>query len=143
MAVTLTTTAYSATPRALEKGVYSVSFDYTTPAASLSASTGAVTILGPQIQTGTTILAVIGHHSSGAATWALDIGLDSSLSILASQQAQGTNRVTSTTILPYKVSLSDDAASLFSTVKLTGAPSSDTAAARVAYTFLLQRDQPK
>lgn len=137
MAVTLTSTAYSATPRALHEGVYAVGFSYTSPATSLSASAAAVTIFGPRFQNGTVILGVIGSHNSGAATFAMDIGIDASLSCLASQKAQGTNAINAlVNSLPYTVSCSEDS---FATAKLTGFPSSDTAAATFNYIFLCQR----
>lgn len=138
MAVTLTSTAYTAQPRMLHEGVFSMSFDYTTPSgASLSASAGGVTILGPRFQNGTVILTAFGSHSSGAATFPIDIGIDSSLSAIASQKAAGTNAMNALSgSVPYTVNCSEDA---FATMKLTGFPSSDTAAANFKYTVLCTR----
>lgn len=140
MAVTLTSTAYSATPKMVHEGVFSMSFDYTSPSGagnSLSASAGAVTILGPRFQNGTVILMVVGSHSSGSATFAMDIGIDSSLSALASQKAAGSNAINALDgSVPYTVSCSEDS---FATFKLTGSPSSDTAAAKFKYTIFCTR----
>lgn len=141
-AQTFTSTAYSAVPKLIESGVFSVSFDYSTPAGvSLSASAGAVVILGPKIQNQTTILGVIGSHSSGAATFPFDIGLDASVSALASAKAAGTNAINALSgSVPYKVSVSDDAANLYQVLKFTGAPGTDTAVVNLKYTVLLSRD---
>lgn len=138
MAVTLTSTAYTAQPRMLHEGVFSVSFDYTTPSgASLSASAGGVTILGPRFQNGTVILMLVGSHSSGATTFPVDIGIDASLSAIASQKAAGSNAINALSgSVPYTVSCSDDA---FATMKFSGAPSSDTAAANFKYTVFCTR----
>jgi hypothetical protein len=143
MAVTLTSTAYSATPRSIEKGLFSVSFDYTSPAGagnSLSASANATVILGPRIQNGTWIVNISGSHSSGAATMPVDIGIDSSLSEFASQKAAGTNAVTAKTTLPFLVSVSDDAAVQYRTLKLAATPGTDTAVANFKYTIFMTRD---
>lgn len=143
MAVTLTSTAFSATPRTVHEGVYSVSFDYTSPSGagnSLSASANSTVILGPKIQNGTWILGVIGSHSSGAATMPVDIGVDSTLSVLASQKAQGTNAIAAGANVPYKISLSDDAVVQYSVLKLGVTPGTDTAVANFKYTVLLTRD---
>jgi hypothetical protein len=142
MAQTFTSTAYSATPRTIHEGVYSVSFDYTTPAGtSLSASANSSIVFGPRIMNGTTILGVIGSHTSGAATCPVDIGLDATISALASQKAAGSNAINALSgSVPYRVSLSDDAAIQYSTLKFGVTPSSDTAAVRLLYTVLLTRD---
>lgn len=142
MAITLTSTAYSAPIRSIENGVFSVSFDYTTPAGTtLSASANATCILGPRIQNGLTILSVIGSHTSGAATMPVDIGVDSAVSALASQKAAGTNAIAALSgSVPYKVSTSDDAANLWRTVKFFATPGTDTEVANFKYTILLTRD---
>jgi hypothetical protein len=137
MAVTLTSTAYSATPKVIHEGVFAVGFSYTSPSTSLSASAAAVTILGPRFQNGTIILGVFGSHNSGAATFPMDIGIDSSLSCLASQKAAGSNAINAlVNSVPYTVSCSEDS---FATFKLTGAPSSDTAAATFNYIIYCTR----
>lgn len=142
MAATYTSTAYSATPRMIHEGNFSVSFDYTTPAAvSLSASTGAVTIFGPRIPNGVWVLGVFGSHSSGAATFPVDIGFTDDISALSSQKASGAlawnAKVAST---PYRVSCSDDATIQTKTLTLTGAPGTDTAVAQFKYTVIMTKD---
>jgi hypothetical protein len=142
MALTLTSTAYSATPKFNEKGVFSVSFDYTTPAGvSLSASANSTVILGPKIQNKLTILGVIGSHSSGAATCPVDIGLDATISAIASQKAQGANAINATSgLVPLKVSVSDDAVANYSVLKFGVTPGTDTAVVNLKYTVLLTAD---
>lgn len=142
MALTLTSTAYSATPRQVHEGVYSVSFDYTTPAGvSLSASANSSVIFGPRIPNKTWILGIIGSHSSGAATCPVDIGLDSTISCLASQKAQAVNAINALSgSVPYLVSLSDDATVQYSTLKFGVTPGTDTAVVNFKYTVLLTRD---
>lgn len=141
MALTLTSTAYSQTPRSLHAGVESISFDYTTAAGvTLSASANATVILGPRIPNGHSILAVMGSHSSGAATCPADIGIDATLSVFASQKAQGTNALAGATNVPYKVSVSDDAVNQWQTVKVSLTPGTDTTAVNAKYTVLYTRD---
>jgi hypothetical protein len=142
MAQTFTSTAYLATPRVVHEGVFSISFDYSTPAGvSLSASAGAITILGPRIQNGMHVLGVIGSHSSGAATFPVDIGMADDVSAFASAKAAGSNAINAkSSSVPYRVSCSDDATTQTKTLVLTGAPGTDTAVARFQYTVLLTRD---
>ena len=142
MAQTFTSTAYLQTPRMVHEGAFTVSFDYTTPAGvSLSASAGAITILGPRIPNGVHVLGVFGSHSSGAATFPVDIGFTDDISALSSQKASGAlawNAKASS--VPYRVSCSDDASTLTKTLVLTGAPGTDTAVAQFKYTVLMTRD---
>jgi hypothetical protein len=142
MAQTFTSTAYLATPRLIHEGIFSVSFDYTTGAGvSLSASAGAVTILGPRIPNGVHVLGVFGSHSSGAGTFPVDIGFTDDISALSSQKASGTLAWNAKgESVPYRVSCSDDAAALTKTLTLTGAPGTDTAVARFKYTVVMTRD---
>lgn len=143
MARTLTSTAYTATPKSLVSGVYSINFNLSTASGSpnsLSASANATVILGPKIPTGHTILQISGHHSCGAGTLPVDIGIDTSLSKFHSQKAQGTNGLATKTTLPFKVSVSDDAAAQYRTLTLGAAPGTDTAVANFNYTVLLSRD---
>lgn len=142
MAITLTSTAYSATPRALQKGVYSESINYTTPAGTTcSASAGATCIFGQRVENKTTILGIIGSHTSGAATCPMDIGIDSSTSAFASAKAAGSNAINALSgSVPYFVSLSDDATNQFSTIKYYPAPGTDTTSINLMYTVLLSRD---
>lgn len=141
MAQTFTSTAYSATPRLVTTGVTAASFNYTTPAGtSLSASANSAVVLGPRIPNGATIIAVTGSHSSGAATCPVDIGVDATLSVLASQKAQGTNALAAAANVPYKVSVSDDAAALYQTVKFGVTPGTDTAVVNLRYTVWYTQD---
>lgn len=139
MAITLTSTAYSAEPKEIVAGVNSVSIDYTATV-SLSASANATVILGPKIPNGSTILQISGSHSSGADTCPMGIGIDATLSAFAAAQTQGTNAITTKTSLPYKVSVSDDAANLYRVVKFSPAPGTDTANVNFKYTVFFTRD---
>ncbi len=139
MAVTLTSTAYSASPRDLPSGVYSVSIDYTATV-TLSASANATVILGPKIPNQHVILGVVGSHSSGAATCPVDVGYDDSLSAFASQKTQGSNALCAATNVPFKVSVSDDAANLYRVVKFAATPGTDTAGVVFKYSVLASRD---
>lgn len=143
MAVTLTSTAYSATPKSIHAGVNSVSFSLTTSSGagnSLSASANATIILGPRIPAKSTILAIIGNHSSGAATMPVDIGIDTSISKFASQFTKGSTALASKTTLPFLVSKSDSAAAQFRTVTFGVTPGTDTAVAVFNYTVFFTRD---
>lgn len=141
MAQTFTSTAYSQTPRSLNTGLEQMSFDYTTPAGtSLSASANSAVVLGPRIPNGHSILYVIGSHSSGAATCPVDIGVDDTLSVLTSQKAQGTTGIGTATNVPYKISVSDDAANQWRTVKFGVTPGTDTAVVNLKYTVVYTRD---
>jgi hypothetical protein len=143
MARTLTSTAYSATPKSIHTGVNSVSFNLTTASGtgnSLSASANATIVLGPKIPNGSTILAVLGSHSSGANTTPVDIGIDTSISKFHSQKAQGTHALATKTTLPFKVSVSDDAVAQYRTVTFGVTPGTDTAVAQIQYTVLFTRD---
>lgn len=139
MAQTLTSTAYLEEPKEIVAGVNSVSFDYTATV-SLSASANANVILGPKIPNGSTILQISGSHSSGAATMPMSIGYDDSLSAFASDKTQGTNAITTKTSLPFKVSVSDDAANLFRVLKFSPVPGTETANAVFNYTVMFTRD---
>jgi hypothetical protein len=142
MAQTFTSTAYSATPKHLHTGVNAVSFDYTTPAGvSLSASANSAVVFGPRIPNKAVILNVMGRHSSGATTCPVDIGVDNTISALASQRAQASTGTPTNLEVPYRISLSDDAASLFSTIKFGVTPSSDTAVVRLQYVITYAMDQ--
>jgi hypothetical protein len=141
MAITFTSTAYSATPKLNVTGLCSVSFDYTTTAgASLSASANSAVVLGPRIPIGTRIVLVTGSHTSGAGTCPVDIGLDDTISALVSQKAQGAAGAASSDSLPYTVSVSDDAAVRYRTVKFGVTPGTDTSAVRLRYTIYYERN---
>lgn len=148
MALTLTSTAYSATPRLVEKGVFSINFDFTTAVGqSLSASAGGTVIFGPRIQNGVTIENITGSHSSGAGTFPVDIGImgtgiaAGALSQFASLKASGSHAIAAKSGgFPYKVSISDDAANQFATIVFIGAPGTDTAVANFKYTIQCSKD---
>ncbi len=143
MARTLTSTAYAASPKALHAGVNSVSFDMTTASGagnSLSASANATIILGAKIPTGATILDIVGHHSSGAATMPVDIGIDASVSKFASQKTLGARAIATKTTLPFKVSVTENAAAQYRTVTFGVTPGTDTAVAQFAYTVYMTMD---
>lgn len=141
MAITLTTTAYLALPKSNATGVDSVSFDYTGAAGvTFCASANATVLLGPKIAAGNTILDIAGYSSSGAGSNPVDIGIEASLSKFASQLTQGSIQRASKTTLPYKVTVSDDAAAQYKTVTFAFTPGTNTAAVRAAYTVYFTRD---
>ncbi len=145
MARTLTSTAYSALPKAIHAGVNSVSFDYVNAAGagnSLSASANATVLLGAKIPTGATILDIIGSHSCGAATLPADIGIDASIAKFATAKAQGARAICSGNggNLPFKVSVTENAAAQYRTVTFGLAPGTDTALANVKYTVYFTQD---
>lgn len=141
MALTLTSTAYSATPKANHVGNFSINFDYTSAAGvTFSASANATVILGPRIEQGTTINEILVGVSSGAGTTPMDVGIESSLSKFASQVGAGTRTRCGKMTLPYKVSVSDDAANLWKTVKFGVTPGTDTAVVQVKATVICTRD---
>lgn len=141
MAITLTSTAYSAQPKNMPSGVDSVSFNYTSPAGiTFCASANATVILGPRIQAGCTILDIAGFTSSGAATAPVDYGIEASLSKFASAVTAGARAWATKTTLPYKVTVSDDAVNQFKTVKFGITPGTNTAVVQCAYTVYFTRD---
>lgn len=144
MARTLTSTAYLALPKAIHAGVNSISFDYTNPAGagnSLSASANATIILGPKIPNGATILDIVGAHSSGAATMPVDIGIDASISKFATQKTISTRAIAGVgSNLPFKVSVTENAAAQYRTVTFGVTPGTDTALSSFKYTVYFTQD---
>ncbi len=141
MALTLTSTAYSATPKVLHAGLNSVSFDYTSAASvTFCSSANATVILGPKIAQNMTITNIYGSHSCGAATCPVDIGIESSLSKFSSQKAQSVHAMAAATGFPYKVSVSDDAAAMYKVVKFAFTPGTNTAVVNAKYTVEFTRD---
>ena len=138
MAVTLTSTAYSASPKQICAGVNSVSFTYTVGV--MSASANATVILGPKIPANSTILLISGSHSTDAATCPVGIGADADLSYFASAQTQGSNAITTKTTLPFLVSVTDTAASLYAVVKFAATPGTNVAAGVFNYSVYFTRD---
>jgi hypothetical protein len=142
MSGTLTATGAAAgvQPRINEKNLIPVSFQYNSGAASIDVS--ATTIFLCKIPHGATITDFVESHSCGSATCPADFGLaaatgsgfTTSLSAFASAAAQGNaTRATkgggigSTTGIPYKLSLSDDAVTRYVYFAGTYTPSSATA----------------
>lgn len=141
MPLTLTSTAYSAQPKAVHVGVFSINFNFTSAAAvTFCASANATTILGPKIEQGTTINDITVFVSSGAATAPVDVGIESSLSEFASQVTAGARAWCTKGNLPYLVSVSDDAAALYKTVKYSVTPGTNTAVVQVKSTVYCTRD---
>jgi hypothetical protein len=154
MSGTLTATAAAAgvQPRINETGIVPVCVQYNSGSASIDSS--ATTILLCKIPHGATVVDFVESHSTGAATCPADFGFASptgsgftaSLSALASAAAQGNSTratkgggIGSTTGIPYKVSLSDDAVTRYVYFAGTYTPSSATASliinATVYYTM--------
>ena len=144
MARTLTSTAYSALPKAIHAGVNSISFEYTNAAGagnSLSASANSTILFGPRIPNGATILEIVGAHSSGAATMPVDIGIDGSLSKFFSQKTQVTRAIAGVGgNLPFKVSVTENAAAQYRTVVFGITPGTDTALSEFRYTVYFTQD---
>lgn len=141
MPLTLTSTAYSAVPKAQHSGEFSVSFDLTSAAAvTFCASANATVILGPRVEQGTTITDIFVYSSSGADSNPVDVGIEASLSKFASQLTKGARAFCPKGNLPYKVSVSDDAANLWKTVKYSVTPGTNTAVVQVKSTIYCTRD---
>jgi len=142
MAQTLTSTAFTAPIKQLHAGPNTVSFDYTTPAGlSLSASANSLVVLGPRIPNRAVITSVMGRHSSGSATCPVDIGVDATISALASQATQGATGIPATLQVPYKISITDTADPLYSIMKFGVTPGTDTTVVRLQYTVTYAMDQ--
>lgn len=83
---TFTAAAFNQQPRQLFDGVNSVTATINTLAISAS---GASTVFFAKIPKGATILEVIEHHTTGAATCPADLGYDGTLSAFISAGAAG------------------------------------------------------
>lgn len=141
MAVTLTSTAYSAIPKAIHAGVNSVSFDYTSPAGTtFCASANATVVLGPKIANGMTVLNIIGSHSSGSDSCPVDIGIDASLSKFSTQKTQISNAISSVGNFPFKVSVTENAVSQYRVIKFAATPGTNTAVVQFKYTVFFTAD---
>src|SRR3990167_3732957 len=90
MAITETSTAYTSQIKDVHVGNFVHAFEYTV-VATISASAGAMTILGPRVQKNLYILAINGRHTSGADSMPVDIGIDASTSLFATQVTQDAN----------------------------------------------------
>lgn len=136
---TLTATAAASTgqARALHAGVNSITVTYS---GATEISPSATTILMAKIPNGATILDVIGDVSSGAATCPFTMGIDSNLSAFATGGTI-TSVLRATKGIPYDVSLSDDAAIQYSTVRMTVTPGTATSEveAKMTITYTMDR----
>jgi hypothetical protein len=141
MAVTLTSTAYSAIPKAIHAGVNSVSIDFTSAAGvTFCASANATVVLGPKIANGMTILNITGSHSSGSDSCPVDIGVDTSLSKFATQKTQISNAIAGVGNVPFKVSITDTAATQYRVIKFAATPGTNTAVVQFKYTVFFTAD---
>ena len=125
---TLTATAAAATGvvRANYGSPTEVVFTYNSGATEISAS--ATTILMGKIPAKCTVTDIIEHHSTGAATCPVDIGIQGALSAFASAATQGAvTRTTAGAGVGYDISVSDDAANQFVYATVTATPGTGTA----------------
>lgn len=137
---TLTSTAAASgvAPRAVHAGVNSVSVNYNSGSTAISPS--ATTILMCKIPSKATILDFVQYHSTGAATCPMDVGVDTSLSALASAQTQGTAGRASLGV-PYSVDASGTVTAGYQLVKATVTPGTATASVKVDLTVLYTMDK--
>lgn len=143
MARTLTSTAYGQTPKEIHVGVNAISFSYTNAASagSLSASANATILLGPKIPNQSYILDIIGSHSCGADSMPVDIGIDASISKFFSQKTKTTRAIAGVgSNLPFKVSVTDNAANQWRAVNFGITPGTDTEVANFRYTVYFMKD---
>lgn len=142
MAITETSTAYASPIKYLPTGTFVHAFAYTV-VATASASANALVVLGPKVQNQLFIVNLQGYHTSGADSCPVDIGIDANLSVFASQKTQGVNLAPANMVagvLPYKVSVSDDAAALYSIVKFGVTAGTNTTGIILKYAVTLAAD---
>lgn len=126
-------------PRALHTGVTSVTVEFNSGATEISAS--ATTVLMCKIPHGATILDLMEHHTAGSATCPVDWGIDSTLSAFISQATKGAiTRASVVANIPYKVSVSDDAATRYRVLKATATPGTGTASLIIKSTVFYTMD---
>jgi hypothetical protein len=136
---TLTATTFAQGPRSNVNGTITRSVQYV---ASSALEASAQTILLCKIPNKATILDIIEHHTTGATTCPVDIGIDGTLSAFASQATQGVvNRASVGANLPYTVSLSDDAVANFATLKATPTLASSTTSFKLNLTVMYTMDK--
>lgn len=136
---TLTATAMSRPARSLPSGVISQTVEFNSGATQISAS--ATTVLLTKIPNQATILDILVHHTAGSATCPVDYGIDSTLSALISQATLGViTRASVVANIPYKVSLSDDAANNYAIFKATATPGTATASLKIKATIYYTMD---
>lgn len=140
MATLTATTFANVQPRNLPSRVISISGSFNSGATEISAS--ATTIFLCKIPNKATILELIEHHTTGAATCPVDYGIDGTLSAFISQGTQATvNRLSVGANIPYTVSLSDDAAVNYSILKATATPGTGTASLKIGFTVMYTMDK--
>lgn len=141
MAITETSSAYLAGPRDVHVGAFNQAMLHTI-AATASASANALVVLGQKVQKGLYIMGIEGHHTAGADSAPVDIGIDTSLSEFASQLTKGTNADPSkfkAGIFPFLVDVSDDAANLYRVVKYGISAGTNTTGVILKYNVRLDR----
>lgn len=142
MAITETSSAYAVGPKNVHVGDFVHTMLHTV-AATASASANATVVLGQKVQNGIYIMGIEGAHASGAATCPVDIGLDASPSLFASQVTQGVNVNPSSfkpSVFPYRSSVSDDAAVQYQVIKYALTPGTETTGVILKYTVHMARD---
>ena len=136
---TLTATAFSSPPRAVHAGLNSRTIEYNSGATEISVS--ATTVFLCKIPHGATIVDLVTHHSSGAATTPVDYGIDATLSAFISQATLGViTRAAVVANIPYKVSVSDLATNRFAILKATATPGTATASLIIKTTVFYTMD---
>ena len=137
---TLTATTYSQPPRSMPSGVISVSGSFALGDTKTEVS--AQTIFLCKIPNKATILDIIEHHTTGATSCPMDFGIDATLSAFVTQGTQGVvNRGSVGQNLPYTVSLSDDAANNFATLKATPSAATATTSFKCNWSVLYTMDK--
>lgn len=142
MAITETSSAYLAGPRDVHVGRFDQAMIHTV-AATASASANALVVLGQKIQNGLYIMGIEGYHTSGADSCPVDIGYDATISAFATQKTQNANANPSNFVagvFPFLVSVSDDAAALYRTVKYGITPGTNTTGIILKYNVMVSRN---
>lgn len=130
---TLTATSYSNAPRRVHIGDNSVTVRYNSGSTEISAS--ATTVLLAKIPEGATITEIIEHHTCGAASCPVDIGIDDTLSAFISQGTKGTvNRLGVGANAAYQVDKSDDSVTQYGVLKATFTPGTGTSSVKLNLT---------
>lgn len=142
MPITETSSAYLAEMKEVHVGNFIHQMIHTV-AATASASANALVVLGPRVRNQLFIVDLIGYHTSGADSCPVDIGTEGNLSAFASQKTQGVNIAPANFVagvFPYKVSVSDDAAALYKTVKFGITAGTNTTGIILKYAVVLARN---
>ncbi len=134
---TLTASTYLKSPKFIESGVVCVAGSF--GPTSLEAS--AQTILLAKIPNRATIIDIIEHHTTGATSCPMDVGIDATLSAFQTQGTQGVvNRLSVGANTNYLVSLSDDAANNYSILKATPTLASATTSFKLNFAISYTMD---